>query len=59
MTGRDVSHISYYEIFAIFKLAVVVQQIYYRFYRGQTRDERFRHFDQRVHNLIRQATALI
>jgi aminoglycoside phosphotransferase (APT) family kinase protein len=59
MTGRDVSHISYYEIFAIFKLAVVVQQIYYRFYRGQTQDERFRHFDQRVHNLIRQATALI
>ena len=59
MTGRDVSRISYYEIFAIFKLAVVVQQIYYRFYRGQTQDERFRHFDQRVHNLIRQATALI
>jgi aminoglycoside phosphotransferase (APT) family kinase protein len=59
LTGRDVSRISYYEIFAIFKLAVVVQQIFFRFYRGQTQDERFRHFDKRVHNLIQQATALI
>ena len=58
-TGRDVSRISYYEVFAIFKLAVVLQQIFVRFHRGQTQDERFRHFDQRVRNLIHQATALI
>ncbi len=58
-SGRDVSNISYYEIFALFKLAVVLQQIYVRFHRGQTRDERFRHFDQRVRNLIEQAVALI
>lgn len=58
-SGRDVSNISYYEIFAIFKLAVVLQQIYVRFHRGQTRDERFRHFDKRVRNLIDQAVALI
>jgi aminoglycoside phosphotransferase (APT) family kinase protein len=58
-TGRDVSRINYYEVFAIFKLAVVLQQIYIRFHRGQTQDERFRHFDQRVHNLIQQAAALI
>ena len=58
-TGRDVSQIRYYQVFAVFKLAVVLQQIYYRFYRGQTRDERFRHFDQRVRNLISQAVALI
>ena len=51
-TGRDVSRIGYYEVFAIFKLAVVLQQIYYRFYRGQTQDERFRNFDARVRNLI-------
>jgi aminoglycoside phosphotransferase (APT) family kinase protein len=55
-TGRDVSHISYYEVFAIFKLAVVLQQIYYRFHRGQTQDERFRNFDQRVRRLIDLAT---
>lgn len=58
-TGRDVSQIRYYQVFAVFKLAVVLQQIYYRFYRGQTQDERFRHFDQRVRNLINQAVALI
>ncbi len=58
-TGRDVSLISYYEVFGIFKLAVVLQQIYVRFHRGQTNDERFRHFDQRVRNLIQQAAALI
>jgi len=58
-TGRDVSLINYYEVFALFKLAVVLQQIYVRFHRGQTQDERFRHFDKRVHNLIQQAAALI
>ena len=58
-TGRDLKHIAYYEVFAIFKLAVVLQQIYYRFHRGQTQDERFRNFDQRVRNLIEQATAKI
>ncbi len=51
-TGRDVRRISYYEVFAIFKLAVVLQQIYYRFHRGQTQDERFRNFDVRVRSLI-------
>ncbi len=59
LTGRDVSLINYYEVFALFKLAVVLQQIYVRFHRGQTQDERFRHFDKRVHNLIQQAAALI
>jgi aminoglycoside phosphotransferase (APT) family kinase protein len=58
-TGRDVSRISYYQVFALFKLAVVLQQIYYRFHVGQTRDERFRNFDRRVRNLIDQAVALI
>jgi len=58
-TGRDVSLINYYEVFALFKLAVVLQQIYVRFHRGQTQDERFRHFDKRVHNLIQQAVVLI
>ena len=58
-TGRDVSRLNYYEVFALFKLAVVLQQIYVRFHRGQTQDERFRHFDKRVFNLIQQAAALI
>jgi len=47
-TGRDLSHIVFYETFARFKVAVIIQQIYFRFVRGQTRDERFRHFHRLV-----------
>ena len=47
-TGRDVSRIAYYEIFAIFKVAVVLQQIYYRYHVGQTTDARFAALEQRV-----------
>lgn len=51
-TGRDVEHLPYYEVLGIFKLAVILQQIYYRFHRGQTNDERFRSLNGRVRNLI-------
>jgi aminoglycoside phosphotransferase (APT) family kinase protein len=40
-SGRDVGGVSYYDVFGTFKMAVVLQQIYFRFHRGQTRDERF------------------
>ena len=58
-TGRDVSRIDYYEIFAIFKLAVVLQQIFYRYHIGQTRDARFAVLEQRVMGLIKVATELM
>ncbi len=54
-TGRDVSGIAYYEVFGLFKLAVVLQQIYYRYRVGQTQDERFRDFDERVRGLAEAA----
>jgi aminoglycoside phosphotransferase (APT) family kinase protein len=57
-TGRDLSHIGYYEVLGIFKLSVVLQQIYYRFHRGQTKDVRFRNFDQRVDGLVTLAARL-
>lgn len=41
LTGRDISFLPYYLTFALFKLAVILQQIYYRFHHGFTRDERF------------------
>ena len=40
-TGRDVSGLVFYYAFALFKLAVIAQQIYYRYAKGFTRDERF------------------
>jgi aminoglycoside phosphotransferase (APT) family kinase protein len=58
-TGRDLSHIGYYEVLGIFKLAVILQQIYYRFQRGQTQDARFQNFDERVRGLVELANSLI
>ncbi|HKD04259.1 MAG TPA: phosphotransferase family protein [Bryobacteraceae bacterium] len=51
-SGRDVENLPYYEVLGIFKLAVILQQIYYRYHRGQTHDERFRTLDERVRYLI-------
>ncbi len=56
-SGRDVSGIRFYEAFAFFKVAVVIQQIYARYVRGQTDDPRFARFDARVAFLARQAAA--
>jgi aminoglycoside phosphotransferase (APT) family kinase protein len=59
MTGRDVSRIAYYEIFAIFKVTVVLQQIYHRYHLGQTTDVRFASMEERVLGLIEVATELM
>lgn len=40
-TGRDVANIIYYYVFALFKTAVITQQIYYRYHHGLTQDARF------------------
>lgn len=58
-TGRDVAQIDYYLIFAYFKLAVILQQIYVRWKRGQTQDERFATFDKRVEQLVAYALSQI
>ena len=57
-TGSNLSGITFYEVFAVFKLAVVLQQIFYRYHRGQTDDPRFATLDERVAWLARIATAL-
>jgi aminoglycoside phosphotransferase (APT) family kinase protein len=40
-TGRDAPNMLYYYVFGLFKIAVIVQQIYARYVRGATQDERF------------------
>lgn len=40
-SGRDLSLLPYYLVFGTFKMAVVLQQIYFRFHQGQTQDARF------------------
>jgi aminoglycoside phosphotransferase (APT) family kinase protein len=56
--GVDTSRIAYYRVFGVFKMAVVIQQIYFRFHRGQTTDERFRLFEPVVDRLLGLAGAL-
>ncbi len=57
-TGRDLSQIGFYEVLGMFKLAVILQQIYYRFRRGQTQDMRFQNFGERVRGLVELADSL-
>jgi aminoglycoside phosphotransferase (APT) family kinase protein len=57
-TGRNLSRIVFYETFARFKVAVVIQQIYFRYVQGQTHDERFRNFDGLVRELVGEALDL-
>ena len=40
-TGRDVSNMVFYRVLALFKVAVIIQQIYYRYHQGLTKDARF------------------
>src|SRR5690242_6323839 len=58
LTGRDLTHLPWHEVLGIFKLAVILQQIYYRFQRGQTQDQRFRDFGDRVRGLAQLAASL-
>jgi aminoglycoside phosphotransferase (APT) family kinase protein len=40
--GRTIDNFDFYFCFGVFRLAVIAQQIYYRFFHGQTKDERFK-----------------
>jgi aminoglycoside phosphotransferase (APT) family kinase protein len=44
-TGFDVSNVSYFEGLALFRIAVIIEQIYARYVSGQTADERFARFE--------------
>lgn len=55
-SGRDVSNILFYVVFALFKTAVVAQQIYARYKKGLTTDERFASFIWGVRAIATQAT---
>jgi len=54
-TGCDTSQTAFYLTFARFKLAVIVQQIYFRYRQGLTKDERFASMPERIQVLLRAA----
>jgi aminoglycoside phosphotransferase (APT) family kinase protein len=53
--GIRIDNFDFYFCFGLFRLAVIAQQIYYRFYHGQTKDERFNLLIMAVQVLEKQA----
>lgn len=45
-SGRDMSHIHFYHALGLFRLVVIIAQIYVRYVRGQTQDKRFANLGQ-------------
>jgi aminoglycoside phosphotransferase (APT) family kinase protein len=61
-TGRTAPNWAFYEVFGLFRLAVIAQQIYYRYHHKQTRNPAFRNFwfmvdylDWRCRGIVRRA----
>lgn len=40
-TGLSMDHYDFYRVYGLFRMAGIIQQIYYRYFHGQTRDPRF------------------
>jgi aminoglycoside phosphotransferase (APT) family kinase protein len=58
-TGRDISSIVFYRVLALFKVTVIIQQIYYRYHQGLTRDARFAALPEASKVLLRAAVRSI
>ena len=58
-SGRRTDHIVFYYVFGLYKTAVILQQIYFRFAKGLTKDPRFAALDMVVRAIADQAQAAI
>jgi aminoglycoside phosphotransferase (APT) family kinase protein len=54
-SGRDVSNVDFYHVLGLFRLVVIIAQIFIRYKRGQTQDERFAAFEPMIGLLARRA----
>lgn len=54
-SGSDATAVDWYLVFGAWKLAIILQQIYIRWLRGQTQDERFAGLDEGARHLFRLA----
>ncbi len=59
VTGFPLDALPWYEVLGVFKLAVIVQQIYARYAGGQTRDSRFAEMGRMAVRLAERARAMI
>ena len=58
-SGRRIDDMVFYYAFGLFRLAVIAQQIYYRYFHGQTRDKRFAMLGFAVAALERRSAQVI
>jgi aminoglycoside phosphotransferase (APT) family kinase protein len=58
-TGYRCPDWTFYEVYGLFRLAGIVQQIYYRYHHGHTRDPRFAELHQLVGLLGRVAAVAV
>ena len=58
-TGLAIDNFPFYFCFGLFRLCVIGQQIYYRYYHGLTKDERFAGFLKKAHVLQRMCELII
>jgi aminoglycoside phosphotransferase (APT) family kinase protein len=58
-TGWNVDNFDYYEVFGLFRVSVIIQQIYRRFVLGQTTNPQFAGFGQAVAYMSQRCRKLI
>ena len=59
LSGRQCADFTFYEVFGLFRLAVIIQQIWARFRAGQTTNPAFAGFGDAVNTLINRAEGKI
>ena len=59
LSGRNCNDFTFYEVFGLFRLAVIIQQIWARFRLGQTTNPAFAGFGDAVNTLINRAEGRI
>ena len=58
-SGRDIENIVFYYVYGVFKIAVIAQQIYYRYKKGLTQDARFANLMDAIRGFGKVATQAI
>ncbi|MGI9642857.1 MAG: phosphotransferase family protein [Acidimicrobiia bacterium] len=58
-SGLDVGNVQFYEALALFRIAVIIEQIYARYVAGQTSDDRFAAFEPIAPLLAAEARRLL
>ncbi|MFM1789102.1 MAG: hypothetical protein RLZZ12_451 [Actinomycetota bacterium] len=59
LSGRECDDFTFYEVFGLFRLTVIIQQIWARYRAGQTTNPAFKGFGVGVNILIKRAQGLI